>query len=396
MNNINSIILLSCQRFHNINMKELAGLKSVNSIRNVINENFDYDDLDEMKRKELLSKSGKPEGNQRIDFKNDLQKRYYQGTTNREGSHEVPSGDVYTSNYKDKKAGDPKMIKVSPAGAITSTSFDIPTFEKTGDLILIYSFKASTKGNVKENPNQRTFIHYKELAKRASEILKKSKNPDRLTQKTFESAIGKALEEVDITVNCECRDFVQRFMKPAKKQGYYFNPKDYGINTEIMGATSQDKIQGTGKQKNPEKEHESGNCKHIIKALANKRERLLRARFGDDNVIGVLYDLVLNSKEGSLLYNLFIKGTNKDRKVVKDSYSFDSVIELAREWINSNQINITSGIQAERIMEDMALKYSDELDDYSVHAGKYNGVKVCIVETPTSIYSICDRDEDLF
>lgn len=396
MNAINSIIMLSCQKFHDISASNVTRLSSVNSIRNVVNENIDFDDLDEMKRKELLTKSGKPEGTQKIDFKNDYQKRYYQGTTDKEDSHEVPSGDVYTSNYKGKKAGDPKMMKVSPAGAITSTSFDIPTFEKTGDLILIYSFKASAKGNVKENPSQRTFIHYEGLAKKASEILKKSKSPDKLTQKTFESAIGKALEDVDITVNCECRDFVQRFMKPAKKQGYYFDPKKYGINTDVVGATSQDKILGTGKQKNPEKEHEQGNCKHIIKALANKRDRILRARFGDDNVIGVLYDTVLNSREGSLLYNLFIKGTNKDRKTIKEEYSFDSVIELAREWVDSDEINLVSGIKAERILEDMNMRYSDELDDYSIHAGKYNGVKVCIIETPTSIYSISDIDDELF
>lgn len=395
MNSINSIILLSCQKFHNIDSNNLSYLSSVNSIRNVINETMYVDDLDEMKRKELLAKSGKPESGQKIDFKNDYQKRYYQGTTAK-GSHEVPSGDFYVKNGKNYKAGDPKMLKISPAGEISATAFDIPTFEKTGDLILIYSFKATNSGNVKDNPNQRTFIHYEELAQRASEILKKSKNPNKLTQKTFESAIGKALEEVDITVNCECRDFVQRFMKPAKKQGYYFNPKRFGINTDVVGATGSDVIQGTGKQKNPEKDHEQGNCKHIIKALANKRDRILRAKFGEDNVIGVLYDTVLNSKEGSLLYNLFIKGTNKDRKAIKDNYSFDSVMKLAKEWINSDRVNIISGGQAEMIMEDMKRKYSDELDDYLLHAGRYNGIKVCVIETPTSIYSISDRDDDLF
>lgn len=394
-NSINSIILLSCQKFHNIDMNNLSNLSSVNSIRNVISENIDFDELDEMKRKELLAKSGKPEVGQKIDFKNDYQKRYYQGTTAK-GSHEVPSGEFYVKNGKNYKAGDPKMLKISPAGEISATAFDIPTFEKTGDLILIYSFKATNSGNVKDNPNQRTFIHYEGLAQKASEILKKSKHPDKLSQKSFESAIEKALEEVDITVNCECRDFVQRFMKPAKKQGYYFNPKRFGINTEVVGATGSDIIQGTGKQKNPEKDHEQGNCKHIIKALANKRDRILRAKFGKDNVIGIMYDSVLNSEKNSLLYNLFIKGTNKDKLKMKDSYSFDSVMELAKEWINSNKVSLISGIQAEKIMEDMTMKYSDELEDYSVHAGKYNGIKVCIVETPTSIYSICDRDDDLF
>lgn len=390
---------------------------------------FNEDMLLEATRNDIISSMNKIKPGKPIDIvqtmtgkseEDKLQKRAYAAMKADSAKGDkvmIPVG-VYKKDSKYGKKGDIKYQELKVPKSVNKCGVWLSRWIETGDLILMYEFGENGK-------YYKTYIKYSNLARAI-----KFPEGKKIENKNFESLLNKAFDgdvkgKVDVFVNCECDDFLFRLMEPAQKNSYYYDPiKDKhpihgGSNKEKLEKRRKDREEEAKKagkvikkQENPEAPYSTGVCKHIYYAFSDKRRYLRTKTVVMGQQDGLLKSLNINLKVKNLYSILFdatreainkklgVFGDERYQKLEfsiptnikpkKESINFADIIESAKQYLNSEYIQVISSETIENIYDSMEIYDYMDVDSYRLTEGSYNDVDIIVVETCNNVYGLVD------